>query len=597
MKLIRDITFPLNAGEYKCYGTVADANRFVIENQLYDISLWKMFVKQFTYASDNVDNGWRGEFWGKLMRGACMVYRFTDDEKLYEILCDAVNGLLATRQPDGKVCTYSKDKEFTFWDMWCRKYVMLGLEYFYDICKDEKLKSQITDVLITHADYILNRVGSADGQIGIVNTSNEFGAMNSSSILEPFVLLYNITDDKRYLDFAAYIVECGGSNKDNIFERAYKKDGFPYQYSATKAYEMMSCFEGLLEYYRVTGIEKYKIAVLNFIEMVGDTEITAIGSAGFTHELFDNSAKKQFCFNEDGIMQETCVTVTWMKLCYQALRLTGEVKYAEAIEHSALNAMLGSLNTLGSNAAGGMIFDSYSPVYMQKRGNGMGGIRIVEVFKLFGCCAAIGAAGIGLSGIYAVMKRDDALQINSFIPGTYNTQINNKDISVNIHTEYPKNGYVELGIDKGIFDIIIRLPSFSENTAVLHNGRQIAASGDTVKLSVQSGDKISILIDCSPRIVMPDRYGEDNGKINMFAIFAGPLVLAQDSEFNSDISKAFPLPKAIVPAYEKALPEHQAAYMVKTDAGDFYAIDYASAGKKWSNKSVITVWNNCNNVC
>ena len=63
-----------------------------------------------------------------------------------------------------------------------------------------------------------------------------------------------------------------------------QKQLYPYQYPVTKAYEMMSCFEGLLEYYRETGIEKYKQAVINFADMVLESDFTIIGSCGCTHE-------------------------------------------------------------------------------------------------------------------------------------------------------------------------------------------------------------------------------------------------------------------------------------------------------------------------
>lgn len=591
MEIIKDALFPLEAGGYECYGAVMQANKFVTEHQLYDRSLWSLFVKQFTYFSDDVDNGWRGEFWGKMMRGACEVYRFTADKKLYEIITDSVRELIKTRRPDGRICTYSEEKEYTFWDMWCRKYVMLGLEYYYGICEDAELKNEIINVLKGHADVILAHVGEEDGKLGINQTSSEFGALNSSSILEPFVRLYNLTGEKRYLDFASYIVACGGSNKDNIFERAYQKDGFPYQYSSTKAYEMMSCFEGLLEYYRVTGIEKYKTAVLNFIDMIKQTEITAIGSAGFTHELFDNSAVKQFVKSEDGILQETCVTVTWMKLCYQALRLTGDVKYASYIEHSALNGMLGSLNTSHANSAGGMVFDSYSPIFMQKRGNGMGGIRILELFRFFGCCAAIGAAGIGLSGIYAVMKNDCGIRLNSFIAGTYKTKIGAKDVVLRIETEYPKSPVVRILLEKGDTQVTVRNPKFNSGAVTLiHNGKQVDTSGETSVLEMKCGDSATLIADCTPYVVFPESYGVEKGKINMFSVFAGPLVLAQDSKLNGDIEETVSLPEKIVPLYGENLPEHEVAYRVITKEKTFDMLDYASCGKSWKQDSKITVW-------
>ena len=107
----------------------------------------------------------------------------------------------------------------------------------------------------------------------------------------------------------------------------------PFQYPEVQAYETMSFFEGALAYYEVTGEEKYFDAVTKFADAVLKSDITIIGSAGCTHELFDNSAEKQTDEVQVGtIMQETCVTVTWMRLQERLLRLTGNEMYAENIE-------------------------------------------------------------------------------------------------------------------------------------------------------------------------------------------------------------------------------------------------------------------------
>ena len=66
------------------------------------------------------------------------------------------------------------------------------------------------------------------------------------------VRLFDLTGEKKYLDFARYIVEEGGTSIANVFELAYADKTDPYQYPITKAYELISCFEGLLEYYRAT---------------------------------------------------------------------------------------------------------------------------------------------------------------------------------------------------------------------------------------------------------------------------------------------------------------------------------------------------------
>ena len=108
---------------------------------------------------------------------------------------------------------------------------------------------------------------------------------------------------------------------------------------------MTSCFEGLLEYYRITGIEKHKIATINFANRVLETDFTVIGSSGCTHELFDHSTVRQANTDNFVIQQETCVTVTIMKFFSQLALLTGDTKYIDAFEISLYNAYLGAINT------------------------------------------------------------------------------------------------------------------------------------------------------------------------------------------------------------------------------------------------------------
>ena len=204
------------------------------------------------------------------------------------------------------------------------------------------------------------------------------------------VYLYD-TEGKKYLDFAEYIISEGGCEDGNIFEMAYRDEIAPYEYPVTKAYEMMSCFEGLLEYYRATGNEKYRDAAIRFGYRILHTDVTVLGCCGCTNELFDNSTRMQTKISENGILQETCVTVTWMKMCFQLFRLTGDPVFTDAIEQSFCNAYLGSLNTHMTvkperNSAMGVIaymlmpFDSYSPLTAGVRGRRVGGRKFFDKY-------------------------------------------------------------------------------------------------------------------------------------------------------------------------------------------------------------------------
>lgn len=252
-----DRLFTDTGAECAFTGILDKTIRFVEDFQLLDSDNWARFVNQFKVRTDSENNGWRGEYWGKMMRGAAFTYAYTRDEKLYKALCDTVEDMLTAEDEFGRISSFTVPTEFHGWDLWCRKYVMLGMQYFMEICEDEDLKKRCVASMCRQCDYLISKLGpKREGKLPITSASECWRGLNSSSILEPVVRLYDLTGDKKYLDFASYIVSEGGTSICNIFDLAYEDKTDPYQYPVTKAYEMMSCFEGLLEYYRATGIER-----------------------------------------------------------------------------------------------------------------------------------------------------------------------------------------------------------------------------------------------------------------------------------------------------------------------------------------------------
>ena len=255
----KDIARALPAGAFIYSGNAAENIELIQSWQLKDRELWKILVEQFRNGFDNERRRWRSEYWGKLMRGAAMTYAYTLDDELYAVLEETVLDLLTVQDELGRITSYDLEHEFSGWDIWGRKYVLLGLQHFMEISKSAELNGRITAAMMAHADYIIKKIGKGEGQIPLDDTSGHWLAMNSHTILEPMVRLYNLTGEKRYLDFSSYIVENGGigGEGNNIFELALEGKLAPFEYPTNKAYEMMSCFEGLIEYARVTGEEKW----------------------------------------------------------------------------------------------------------------------------------------------------------------------------------------------------------------------------------------------------------------------------------------------------------------------------------------------------
>ncbi len=620
-------------GKQSIGGVFGNAVRFVEKEQLLDAELWAKFVEQFREQPDAPTLAWRGEYWGKMMRGAVSVYSYTRSESLYSMLEGTVRDMFTAAEADGRVSTYARDGEFRGWDMWCRKYVLLGMLYFYDICRSEELKAQIIDFSVRHTDYIIDRIG--EGKIDITLASSSWFGINSSSFLEPAVWLYIRTGEKRFLDFADYIVKRGGADRINVFELAYENKLFPYQYGVSKAYELTSCFEGLLAYYNVTGIEKYKTAAINYGYAILESDVSIIGSLGSTHELLDHTRTRQTSHRGQR-EQETCVTVTWMKYCASLYRLTGEKCFADAIENSFYNAYLGSINTEYSESEyvfrknrgkpiesklkhSFMPFDSYSPLTPGVRGSAVGGNQILSDGSYYGCCACIGAVGLGIYSSHRLLKTDNGLVLSFFDEGENTVSVNGADVKVSVNGEYPRCGDVTVTVETdkpSSFEFRIRIPDWSDKTIINTEKSYRVENGFAVLDGEWSGStEISVSFDMSIRILLPITWDEDvvytdmTGSANgwhfaqattvthkpeyddYIALMRGPVVLAADSRLGKPADSVFSFSmKDGKPEYseEKADDSILSLFFVGADSERFTLIDYASAGKDW--KSLIAAW-------
>ena len=137
--------FILQDGSWESDGTIDGAIKFVQEKQSMDADLFADFESVFTEHFDN-DGGYRGEFWGKTLRGAVMCYRYTQNEELYNLLRSTVINVMNSQESNGRISGSDVgENEFAGWNLWGRTYVVLGMLHFYSVCKDETLKAQIID--------------------------------------------------------------------------------------------------------------------------------------------------------------------------------------------------------------------------------------------------------------------------------------------------------------------------------------------------------------------------------------------------------------------------------------------------------------------
>ena len=309
----------------------------------------------FTHPDDDVFNPpvgmWKGEFWGKLALSGARVATYRDDADYKAFLLGSAHRLMACQRPDGYLGTYVDprfvcpppvekaravfgwDCEYN-WNLWCRKYTMWGLLAIYEVTGDKA-------VLDAAAKAMRQQIGMLrEMGLKLCDTgTTPMCGLPPCSILKPLVRLYRETGDELFREYAAEIVsywDRDGNPPPNFFRNAVR-DVPIYEWYAgaprkpTKMYEMLSCLDGLLEYYRLTGEARCLDCVAEIADNIWRNERNALDSIGY-NDNFANGAR-----HLNG-STEPCDIVHWMRLNYDLYLLTGDVKYVDIIELAYYNA-------------------------------------------------------------------------------------------------------------------------------------------------------------------------------------------------------------------------------------------------------------------
>lgn len=516
-KIVDDTLYP--ASEVHLQGYLTGKLDEALENRILAQDVDRL-IAPFKLENRTETRFWQSEFWGKWFTSAVSAYRYHPSTRLKMVLNQAVAGLLATQTPDGYIGNYAPDHRLEQWDIWGRKYCMLGLLAYYDLTHDKKSLIGASRI----ADNLIDDLKKKDG---IIVTKGNYRGMAASSVLEPICLLYNATKKKKYLDFALEIVRQWETPQGpqliskaavNVSERFPKPKNWYSPEQGQKAYEMMSCYEGLTELYRITGNEAYKKAVLEAWDNIQKSEINIAGSGASTEMWFGGKTKQNLPVNH---YQETCVTVTWIKFSEQLLRLTGEVKYADEVERSYYNALLAAMSDHGASWA------KYTPLNGQRLpGNEQCGMGL-------NCCEASGPRGLYSLPAFVMMQQATGIQVNYFSAGNFLLKTpNGQNTKISQNTTYPSSGEVniEVTIEKPeLMDIRIRIPQWSSQSLVTVNNEKIDQVQSGQNLSIKrlwkNGDKISLQLDMRGRVI------QSEGPVHSIAIMRGPIVLARDSRF------------------------------------------------------------------
>ncbi len=587
-----DALAPAPPGAVSIGGRLGERMDLALHNRVLAQDIDRI-VEPFRTRTEHTSGHWRGEYWGKWFTSAALAWAARPSPELRAKLDAALTALLATQSPDGYIGTWREDARFGAWDVWSRKYTLLGLLAAHELLGDPRAlpaARRMADHLLAQVEF--DRVRIADTGLDVLQ------GLASSSVIVPLARLAAASGDRRFADAAGAIVrswsEPGRWTPDGVrLLEAALEDRPPSAIASRKAYEMMSCFEGVAELHRLTGEARLREAVIRFAHTLRRQERMIVGS-GSNQELWCDGATYQTELIEQPL--ETCVTVTWMHLCEQVLRLTGDPVWADELELTLYNALLGAMTPDGSWwAYFSPLAGQRVPSHMQHADVGLS------------CCVANGPRGLFAVPRWAVMRAPDGSPvINLYAPITVRwASPEGSPLLIEVRTGHPRDGRVEIEVRPDRprrFPLRLRIPAWSANTQLRindgpaetpHPGRYVVLEREW-----SPGDVVRLDLDMRARVVTAPSGAPAR------AVLRGPIVLALDDRFVSPTNLAVRL---ALPANEPVELER-----IEVPSGVDLAVhvpfevrpshyfhhhtnllvmcDYASAGNAWDGTNSFRVW-------
>ncbi len=423
-------------------------------------------------AHANHGGDWYGEHAGKWLYAASKAAARTGDAALLDRVRRVADYLVGLQEADGYLGNYAPERRFMrkqppkpeswdgaphfrTWDIWTHSYLILGLlearrhlgvgTYLEAACKI--------------GDLCLHALTS--GGIDITDLGNHHG-MSATVLMDPALELHFATGEQRFLDLALRIVEQADRNPKLALLTQVLAGADASEIATGKAYQLLWNLLGLAKLHRATGDAAYLRAVVNLWRNIRDHHLTLGGGpwGGVAHrsrEVFNPPT----VFSPYGYV-ETCSTFAWIQLNRELLAITGEAAYAEEIERSAYNDLL------GAQAPDGEDWCYYSFP---------NGRRVHTTY--WRCCKSSGATALEELPSVAYATGADGVRVNLLGPSEATLRV--RDVGA-VHLEqrtgYPFDGEVAIRVTPertATFKVHVRIPQWAAGAGIHVNGEIVAA--------------------------------------------------------------------------------------------------------------------------
>lgn len=515
-------------------------------------------IENFRLAAKVIENGHlEDDFYGmvfqdsdvaKWLEAAAYVLQLEKDESL-EKRCDELIDLIGRAQhKDGYLNTYftvkRPDQRWTnlteAHELYCAGHMIEAAVAY----AQSTGKTKLLDIMCRMADHIYEHF----------ITEHAPGYPGHPEIELALMRLYDYTQNEKYLQLASHFVDIRGVDSD-YFVKECKNRGWNLWHSTGEDKEYNQCqlpvreqtkavghavravylYTGMADVALATKDETLKNACKTLWDNITNCRMYLTGAIGSAYE--GEAFTKDYHLPNDTAYAETCAAIGLIFFGRKMLDLEKNSKYADTMERALYNCVLAGM------ALDGTKFFYVNPLEVLP---GISGEAVTHRHALpqrpkwftCACCPPNVARLLASLAKYSWSIEDATVYSHLFISGTLNLDTG----CLKVATEYPYGNTVSYSF-KPIqtsmsMTLAIRLPFWSQNTAILLNGEKVDY---TIKdgyayltKDFTAEDKVTVSFDMSvQRIFASHKISSDSGKA---AFSRGPLIYClEGNNENEDV--------------------------------------------------------------
>ena len=444
-----------------------------------------------------------------------------------EAKCDEwIDKFAAAQQPDGYINTFytltgleNRWIDMTRHEMYCAGHMIEAAVAYFNVTGKRKL----LDVSIRMADHMMTVFGP----------DKRHWVPGHEEVELALVKLFQATGEKKYLDFAEWLLEERGhgygmeGNPPRPWNPVYVQDDKPVRDMseiAGHAVRAMYLYCGMADVAAYTGDQGYIDALDRLWDDVVLRNMYITGGIG--QSAHNEGFTTDYSLPNLTAYCETCASVGMVLWNWRMNQFTGDAKYTDVLERALYNGALAGVSLSGER------FFYVNPLESL-------GDHHRQAWYGCACCPSQICRFLPSIGNYVYGVSDDALWVHLFMGNDATVEVDGKTVTINQDTGYPWNGDVRITLGmKGTLrkQIRVRIPGWCNDYFITVNGNVVEAPVEkgyaVLEGKWRDGDTIYLDMTMPAELVAADpRVKEDEG---CRALQRGPLVYCLEEVDNPD---------------------------------------------------------------